>query len=76
MEDTAGDPGLTCVCVCVCAVTERYNASLVFCPSDSRLLFSVREPIVNRVFFSSRQRGFARRSAQSVCERVSVCVCV
>uniref|UniRef100_H3CK96 NAD kinase 2, mitochondrial n=1 Tax=Tetraodon nigroviridis TaxID=99883 RepID=H3CK96_TETNG len=43
------------------AVTERYNASLVFPPADGRLLFSVREPIVNRVFFSSRQRGFASR---------------
>uniref|UniRef100_H3C8T4 NAD kinase 2, mitochondrial n=1 Tax=Tetraodon nigroviridis TaxID=99883 RepID=H3C8T4_TETNG len=42
------------------AVTERYNASLVFPPADGRL-FSVREPIVNRVFFSSRQRGFASR---------------
>ncbi|CAF88430.1 unnamed protein product, partial [Tetraodon nigroviridis] len=52
-------------------VTERYNASLVFPPADGRLLFSVREPIVNRVFFSSRQRGFASRSAP--CARTCVC---
>ncbi|XP_041825495.1 NAD kinase 2, mitochondrial isoform X2 [Melanotaenia boesemani] len=42
-------------------VTEEYNKSLVFSPDDSRLFYSVREPIVNRVFSSSRQRGFASR---------------
>lgn len=52
-------------------MTDRYNASLVFCPADSRLLYSVREPIVNRVFFSSQQRGFASRSAPLT---VNVCV--
>ncbi|KAM6902349.1 NAD kinase 2, mitochondrial [Xenentodon cancila] len=42
-------------------VTEEYNESLVFSPDDSRLLYSIREPIVNRVFSSSRQRGFASK---------------
>ncbi|XP_060917155.1 NAD kinase 2, mitochondrial isoform X1 [Labrus mixtus] len=42
-------------------VTDEYNESLVFSPHDQRLLYSVREPIVNRVFSSSRQRGFASR---------------
>ncbi|XP_041666520.1 NAD kinase 2, mitochondrial isoform X1 [Cheilinus undulatus] len=42
-------------------VTDVYNESLVFSPDDRRLLYSVREPIVNRVFSSSRQRGFASR---------------
>uniref|UniRef100_A0A3B4HC29 NAD kinase 2, mitochondrial n=1 Tax=Pundamilia nyererei TaxID=303518 RepID=A0A3B4HC29_9CICH len=42
-------------------VTEEYNKSLVFSPDDSRLFYSVREPIVNRVFSSSRQRGFATK---------------
>ncbi|XP_053196297.1 NAD kinase 2, mitochondrial isoform X1 [Scomber japonicus] len=42
-------------------VTEQYNDSLVFSPEDRRLLFSVREPIVNRVFSSGRQRGFANK---------------
>ncbi|XP_034566336.1 NAD kinase 2, mitochondrial [Notolabrus celidotus] len=42
-------------------VTDEYNESLVFSPDDRRLLYSVREPIVNRVFSSSRQRGFASR---------------
>ncbi|CAJ1071054.1 NAD kinase 2%2C mitochondrial [Xyrichtys novacula] len=42
-------------------VTDEYNESLVFSPDDRRLLFSVREPIVNRVFSNSRQRGFASR---------------
>lgn len=51
----------------VCAVTDRYNEALVFCSADGRLLYSVREPIVNRVFFSSRQRGFASKSVPA-CE--------
>ncbi|XP_008300617.1 NAD kinase 2, mitochondrial isoform X2 [Stegastes partitus] len=42
-------------------VTEKYNESLVFSPDDSRLFYSIREPIVNRVFSSSRQRGFASK---------------
>eukprot|EP00064_Thunnus_orientalis_P016671 superscaffoldBa00003356_g16740 len=42
-------------------VTDEYNESLVFSPEDRRLFFSVREPIVNRVFSSGRQRGFASK---------------
>ncbi|KAG5261720.1 hypothetical protein AALO_G00287600 [Alosa alosa] len=42
-------------------VTEEYNKQLVFNPEDSKLFFSIREPIVNRVFSNSRQRGFASR---------------
>ncbi|XP_026153391.1 NAD kinase 2, mitochondrial isoform X5 [Mastacembelus armatus] len=42
-------------------VTDEYNESLVFSPDDKRLLYSVREPIANRVFSSSRQRGFASK---------------
>ncbi|KAJ3605460.1 hypothetical protein NHX12_027506 [Muraenolepis orangiensis] len=42
-------------------VTEEYNQSLEFSPEDQRLFFSVREPIVNRVFSSIRQRGFAKK---------------
>uniref|UniRef100_A0A8C8DIT9 NAD kinase 2, mitochondrial n=1 Tax=Oryzias sinensis TaxID=183150 RepID=A0A8C8DIT9_9TELE len=42
-------------------VTDEYNQSLVFSPDDRRLLFSIREPIVNRVFSSGRQRGFASK---------------
>uniref|UniRef100_A0A1A7WK00 NAD kinase 2, mitochondrial n=2 Tax=Iconisemion striatum TaxID=60296 RepID=A0A1A7WK00_9TELE len=42
-------------------VTDAYNESLVFSPAQQRLLYSVREPIVNRVFSSSRQRGFASK---------------
>uniref|UniRef100_A0A8C9S7G7 NAD kinase 2, mitochondrial n=1 Tax=Scleropages formosus TaxID=113540 RepID=A0A8C9S7G7_SCLFO len=33
-------------------VTKEYNKSLVFGPEESRLFFSIREPIVNRVFSS------------------------
>lgn len=42
-------------------VTDEYNEHLVFNPEDSKLFFSIREPIVNRVFSNSRQRGFASR---------------
>ncbi|KAM9841572.1 NAD kinase 2, mitochondrial [Aulostomus maculatus] len=42
-------------------VTDEYNEALVFSPEDRRLFFSIREPIVNRVFSSSRQRGFASK---------------
>ncbi|KAG7498292.1 NAD kinase 2, mitochondrial isoform X1 [Solea senegalensis] len=42
-------------------VTDRYNEALVFAPDDRRLLYSIREPIVNRVFSNSRQRGFASK---------------
>lgn len=50
------------VTVCVCPVTDEYNETLVFSPDDSRLFYSIREPIVNRVFSNSRQRGFASKS--------------
>uniref|UniRef100_A0A667WLR6 NAD kinase 2, mitochondrial n=1 Tax=Myripristis murdjan TaxID=586833 RepID=A0A667WLR6_9TELE len=43
------------------SVTDEYNESLVFSPEDRQLFFSIREPIVNRVFSSSRQRGFANK---------------
>ncbi|XP_040013239.1 NAD kinase 2, mitochondrial isoform X2 [Xiphias gladius] len=42
-------------------VTDEYNESLVFRPGDKRMFYSIREPIVNRVFSSSRQRGFANK---------------
>uniref|UniRef100_A0A8C6TAJ4 NAD kinase 2, mitochondrial n=1 Tax=Neogobius melanostomus TaxID=47308 RepID=A0A8C6TAJ4_9GOBI len=42
-------------------VTDVYNESLVFDPEDKQMLFSIREPIVNRVFSSSLQRGFASK---------------
>ncbi|XP_033502630.1 NAD kinase 2, mitochondrial isoform X1 [Epinephelus lanceolatus] len=49
-------------------VTDEYNKSLVFSPDDRRLFYSIREPIVNRVFSSSRQRGFASKvSVRSRC---------
>ncbi|XP_054468684.1 NAD kinase 2, mitochondrial isoform X2 [Anoplopoma fimbria] len=49
-------------------VTDEYNESLVFSPDDRRLFYSIREPIVNRVFSSSQQRGFASRvSVRSRC---------
>ncbi|KTG06971.1 hypothetical protein cypCar_00004384 [Cyprinus carpio] len=43
------------------SVTETYNESLIFDPEEDKLFFSIREPIVNRVFSNSRQRGFAKK---------------
>ncbi|XP_078127118.1 NAD kinase 2, mitochondrial isoform X1 [Sander vitreus] len=49
-------------------VTDEYNESLVFSPDERRLFYSIREPIVNRVFSSSQQRGFASKvSVRSRC---------
>ncbi|XP_057216766.1 NAD kinase 2, mitochondrial isoform X1 [Triplophysa rosa] len=43
------------------SVTAAYNESLIFSPEEDKLFFSIREPIVNRVFSSSQQRGFANK---------------
>ncbi|XP_059382295.1 NAD kinase 2, mitochondrial-like isoform X1 [Carassius carassius] len=45
----------------IASVTETYNESLIFSPEEDKLYFSIREPIVNRVFSNSRQRGFAKK---------------
>ncbi|NXF05028.1 NAKD2 kinase, partial [Smithornis capensis] len=42
-------------------VTNDYNESLRYNPEEPKMFFSVREPIVNRVFSSSRQRGFSSK---------------
>lgn len=43
------------------SVTETYNESLIFSPEEDKLFCSIREPIVNRVFSNSQQRGFAKK---------------
>ncbi|XP_051960186.1 NAD kinase 2, mitochondrial isoform X1 [Xyrauchen texanus] len=43
------------------SVTEAYNESLIFGPEEDKMFFSIREPIVNRVYSSSQQRGFANK---------------
>ncbi|XP_054842249.1 NAD kinase 2, mitochondrial isoform X1 [Eublepharis macularius] len=42
-------------------VTNEYNESLLYSPEEPKMFFSIREPISNRVFSSSRQRGFASK---------------
>ncbi|XP_072113569.1 NAD kinase 2, mitochondrial isoform X2 [Mobula birostris] len=44
-------------------VTDHYNDSLIFSPEERRLFFSIREPIVNRVFTSTLHRGFTSKMA-------------
>lgn len=48
-------------CLWMCLVTEAYNEALEFSPEENQVFFSIREPIVNRVFSNSRQRGFASK---------------
>ncbi|XP_060747651.1 NAD kinase 2, mitochondrial isoform X1 [Tachysurus vachellii] len=43
------------------SVTDAYNEGLIFSPEENRIFFSIREPIANRVFSNSRQRGFASK---------------
>ncbi|XP_071063883.1 NAD kinase 2, mitochondrial isoform X1 [Dasypus novemcinctus] len=45
-------------------VTNEYNESLLYGPEEPKILFSIREPIANRVFSSSRQRCFSSKSHQ------------
>lgn len=47
--------------ICVLSVTNGYNESLLYSPEEPKMFFSIREPISNRVFSSSRQRGFASK---------------
>ncbi|XP_068107341.1 LOW QUALITY PROTEIN: NAD kinase 2, mitochondrial [Hyperolius riggenbachi] len=42
-------------------VTNEYNDTLIFSPEEQKMFFSVREPIANRVFSNSRQRGFTSK---------------
>ncbi|XP_074138754.1 NAD kinase 2, mitochondrial isoform X6 [Sminthopsis crassicaudata] len=42
-------------------VTNEYNESLLYSPEEPKMLFSIREPIVNRIFSSSRQRCFSSK---------------
>ncbi|KAM5329352.1 NAD kinase 2, mitochondrial isoform 3-T3 [Glossophaga mutica] len=42
-------------------VTNEYNESLLYSPEEPKILFSIREPIANRVFSSSRQRCFTSK---------------
>uniref|UniRef100_A0A2K6FSH7 NAD(+) kinase n=1 Tax=Propithecus coquereli TaxID=379532 RepID=A0A2K6FSH7_PROCO len=42
-------------------MTNEYNKSLLYSPEEPKILFSIREPIANRVFSSSRQRCFSSK---------------
>ncbi|XP_049624523.1 NAD kinase 2, mitochondrial isoform X2 [Suncus etruscus] len=49
-------------------VTNEYNESLLYSPEEPKILFSIREPISNRVFSSSRQRCYTSKvSVRSRC---------
>ncbi|KAJ8347160.1 hypothetical protein SKAU_G00285610 [Synaphobranchus kaupii] len=42
-------------------LTKEYNKSLTFDPEDCKMFLSIREPITNRVYSCSLQRGFANK---------------
>ncbi|XP_043925900.1 NAD kinase 2, mitochondrial isoform X1 [Protopterus annectens] len=42
-------------------VTNEYNDSLLINPEEPIMIFSIREPIVNRIFSSSEQHGFTKK---------------
>ncbi|OPJ82482.1 NAD kinase 2, mitochondrial isoform B [Patagioenas fasciata monilis] len=42
-------------------VTNDYNESLLYSPEEPKMFFSIREPIANRVFSSTQQRGFSSK---------------
>ncbi|XP_033109335.1 NAD kinase 2, mitochondrial-like [Anneissia japonica] len=49
-------------------IVDRFNDSLVFDPSDVRMAYTVRDPVVNRIFAADFPRGFAKRiSIRSRC---------
>uniref|UniRef100_UPI00358F1EB1 NAD kinase 2, mitochondrial isoform X2 n=1 Tax=Myxine glutinosa TaxID=7769 RepID=UPI00358F1EB1 len=66
LAELDGDPTQT-ACL-VEKVTEKFCASLIFDPEEVIMQYSVREPIVNRVYSCTRPRGFAHRvSVRSRC---------
>ncbi|XP_071952559.1 NAD kinase 2, mitochondrial-like [Antedon mediterranea] len=42
-------------------IVDRFNDSLVFDPSDVRMAYTVRDPVVNRIFAADFPRGFAKK---------------
>uniref|UniRef100_A0A2R9BCN7 NAD kinase 2, mitochondrial n=1 Tax=Pan paniscus TaxID=9597 RepID=A0A2R9BCN7_PANPA len=54
-------PLLSCANFFFFVVTNEYNESLLYSPEEPKILFSIREPIANRVFSSSRQRCFSSK---------------
>jgi hypothetical protein len=39
----------------------EFNDSIVFSPSDLRMAYTIRDPIINRIFTNETNRGFAKK---------------
>lgn len=56
-------------------VTEAYSESYIYEPDSEKMLFSVRDPMENRVFECSQSNGFARKVVvRSRCWDASLCI--
>ena len=42
-------------------ITNRFNDSIVFEPDELRMAYTIRDPIINRVFNNETNRGFAKK---------------
>ncbi|XP_070563368.1 NAD kinase 2, mitochondrial-like [Ptychodera flava] len=42
-------------------IAEKFNCSLVYSPSDTRMAYTIRDPVVNGVYSVKSSRGFARK---------------
>ena len=43
------------------SITNQFNDSIVFEPEELRMSYTVRDPIINRVFNNETNRGFAKK---------------
>jgi len=49
-------------------ITNQFNDSIIFDPGDLRMAYTIRDPIINRIFQNETNRGFAKRlCVQSRC---------
>ena len=42
-------------------ITNRFNDSIVFEPDELRMAYTIRDPIINRIFDNETNRGFAKK---------------
>ena len=48
-------------------VTKKFNDQLIFDPSDSRMVYTVRDPVSNTTYSAANPRGFAQKYVPSFC---------
>ncbi|GAU96705.1 hypothetical protein RvY_08112 [Ramazzottius varieornatus] len=56
-------------------ITSRFNDKLLFDPSDERMVYTVRDPVSNRVYGAENPRGYAQRvTIKSRCSDASLVI--